>query len=273
MPAGEQHALEPEPVDRLGRVLALPLAGVAADEDQRGRRRHPLARLGERLEQQRQALDLREAADVDDHRPAAERVQLGLPVADAAGLLAGPPAARLLDEHAPPDRAAVDLDGRNVSGSKPLGSGLKRSESTPSSRTARSRLPGATTIRSQRAAHVHSRCAQAAPCAQRPGRARSPRASSARCRAGGRRPGRPARRARRRRSAASDGAGGARRRARPRPRPAPAPRPRPGPRRRRRRARRRRGRAPPAGPRTTDAAARCRAARRTPSARARPARR
>jgi hypothetical protein len=41
-----------------------------------------------------------------------------------------------------------------------------RSGSTPSSVSARSRFPGATTTTSARCAHVRSRAAQAAPCGQ-----------------------------------------------------------------------------------------------------------
>ena len=111
VPACEHDARDPEPLDRVGGVLALPLAGMAADEDQGGGLRHPRARVGERLEQQAQALDLGEAPDVEDHGAARDGVDRPLVVAHAPGARAGPPAPRRLDERAAPHRTAVDLEG------------------------------------------------------------------------------------------------------------------------------------------------------------------
>ena len=80
VPAGEEDAGHPEALDGLDRVLALPLAWVAAEKDERGRlvELDPGLRVG--LDQEREALDLGEAAAVDEGR-ALERVEIRLLVA------------------------------------------------------------------------------------------------------------------------------------------------------------------------------------------------
>ncbi len=64
------------------------------------------------LDQQRQALDGGEAADVQDHRAVGgEPAQVLVPVADGAGRLAGRPAARLAHEVLVPELEPVDVAG------------------------------------------------------------------------------------------------------------------------------------------------------------------
>ena len=83
VPAGEEDVRAAEALDRVDRMLALPLAGVAADQDQRS----GFAKAGvgprEGLDQQRQALDLAEAAKLKQHGTP-QRLQDIVPVSDAA---------------------------------------------------------------------------------------------------------------------------------------------------------------------------------------------
>ena len=205
VPAGEQRAGEPEALDRVGGVLALPLARVAADQDERGGLGHPRARLGERLEQQPEPLDLGEAADVE-HRSGRGRARRARPRRSGRSPGRRPAASRAARRRARAarPRGGRPSSGRKTSGSKPFGHADEpRPARAPSRSAARSRPPGATTMRSRRAAHARSR-ARPRPAVgpARAGRARSPRASAARSRAGARRPARRARPPPPRRSAA-----------------------------------------------------------------------
>jgi hypothetical protein len=82
VPAGEEDVLHPDAPDRLERMLALPLAREAADEHERRAAREAGPRAGIRLHEQRHALDLGEAADVQQHRRLAlgvlEHVEVGV---------------------------------------------------------------------------------------------------------------------------------------------------------------------------------------------------
>src|SRR5215210_1544809 len=94
-------------------MLALPFAREAADQHERRAPLEVLARACVRVDQHADALDLREAADVEQHRRlptvVAERGQLRLVVADRARLLPRRPALRLVDEMPPPVGAMVDM--------------------------------------------------------------------------------------------------------------------------------------------------------------------
>src|SRR5213592_396963 len=86
-------------------MLPLPLARVAADEHERRRAAEPLdcTRVG--ADQERQALDRREATDVEEDRAAGPKgSELLVPVGDAPRPAALVPAARLLDQPAAPKR-------------------------------------------------------------------------------------------------------------------------------------------------------------------------
>ena len=109
VPAGEEDVAYAETLDRLDRVLALPLAGVAAEENQGGGRREGIACLSEGLDQQSQPLHLGEAAAVEQRRPVQDREVL-LGVADAPGFGVRTPAARRLDQVASPVGAAIDVE-------------------------------------------------------------------------------------------------------------------------------------------------------------------
>ena len=113
VPAGEEDVAQPEALDRLDRVLALPLAGIAAEQDEGGAVREAPARPRVGLDQQRQALDLGEAARVEQHR-SVQRLEIGLRVGDASRPRPGPPALRTLDQVAAPVGAAVDLARREA---------------------------------------------------------------------------------------------------------------------------------------------------------------
>ena len=96
VPAGEEDVARARGGDRVGGMLALPLAGIAAEQDQRRVGRQPAFALGARprADQQPDALDRGEAADADRHGAARQRRDLGLGVADRALVLARRPAAR-----------------------------------------------------------------------------------------------------------------------------------------------------------------------------------
>src|SRR5206468_3097295 len=84
-------------------MLPLPLARVAADEDERRRLAEPLDRTRVGADQEREALDRRVAADVEDDRAAGpEGRELLVTVGDAPRPAALIPAAWLLDQPAPP---------------------------------------------------------------------------------------------------------------------------------------------------------------------------
>jgi hypothetical protein len=65
-PAGEEDVRDAEPADRLERMLALPLARVAADEDERAEPPECGLRTRVGADQERQPLDRREAAEVEE---------------------------------------------------------------------------------------------------------------------------------------------------------------------------------------------------------------
>src|SRR6266508_6653560 len=102
-PAGEEDVPVSECTgDREG-VFALPLTGAAPDQHERQRPAEPRERLGVRSEQERQPLDRREAADVEqDLLRLLEWPQVVAAVGDAAGHAALVPAERLLDQPAAP---------------------------------------------------------------------------------------------------------------------------------------------------------------------------
>jgi hypothetical protein len=68
VPAGEEDVLRARALDRLERVLALPLPREAADEHERRPAGRIAAGPGVRLDQQADALDLGVAADVEQDR-------------------------------------------------------------------------------------------------------------------------------------------------------------------------------------------------------------
>src|SRR6266540_2331870 len=103
-PAGKEDVAGVEPADRLDRMLALPLARVAADQNERHVAPEPGLGVLVRLDQQGQPLDGCEAAQVEQHRLAGERRKVVVPVGDAAGRPLLIPALRVVDEPAPPER-------------------------------------------------------------------------------------------------------------------------------------------------------------------------
>jgi hypothetical protein len=89
-------------------MLPLPLAQVAADEDERQRPPEPLERPRVRPDEKRQPLDGGVAAQIEENRLSfAEGPEIRLPVGDGAGSAALVPAQRLLDEPAPPVEKAL----------------------------------------------------------------------------------------------------------------------------------------------------------------------
>src|SRR6266545_4115452 len=112
-PAGEEELPVSECTgDREG-VFALPLARAAADQHERQRPAEPRERLGVRSEQERQPLDRREAADVEQDRlRLLNRPQVAVLVGDAAGNAALVPAERLLDQPPAPVGEPLDLAER-----------------------------------------------------------------------------------------------------------------------------------------------------------------
>ena len=103
VPAGEVDVLRADARDRVLRVLALPLAREAADEHERRAAAEAGAGALVGLDQQRDALDLGEAADVEQHR------RVGSSMLDVGQRLR--PIAPAVDRRARPKR----------SGSKPFG--------------------------------------------------------------------------------------------------------------------------------------------------------
>src|SRR5882724_2639513 len=86
-------------------MLPLPLARVAADEDERRRPAEPLDGTRVGADQERQALDRRVTTDVEEDRAAGpEGRELLVTVGDAPRPTALVPAARLLDQPATPKR-------------------------------------------------------------------------------------------------------------------------------------------------------------------------
>src|SRR2546421_5142268 len=84
-------------------MLALPLPGKAAEQDER--HPPPVALAIPRVcpDHQRDALALRETAHVEQHRAVRERREVFLRVGDAPGLAGLVPAARVLHEPPPPE--------------------------------------------------------------------------------------------------------------------------------------------------------------------------
>src|SRR6266542_281716 len=104
-PAGKEDLPVPEPAGGGERMLALPLTGMAAYKHERQGAAEPLERARVRGDQQRQSLDRRVAADIEEDRAAGpEGSELLLAIGDAAGAAALAPALGLLDQPAPPER-------------------------------------------------------------------------------------------------------------------------------------------------------------------------
>src|SRR6266540_584821 len=107
-PAGEEDLVVPERAGGGERMLPLPFAGVAADEDERQRPAEPLERPRVRHDEKRQPLDGGVAAHIEENRLSfAEGPEIRLPVGDGAGSAALVPTQRLLDEPAPPVEKAL----------------------------------------------------------------------------------------------------------------------------------------------------------------------
>ena len=261
-PAGQEDVLDAGLADHLERVLALPLPRVAAEQHERRADVEPLARARVRADQQRDALDLGVAADVEQHR-ARRRTPPGRP------------------------RRRTTLPGSSSSGAQPRGSST--SQLAPQRRGGRRRRSGG-----GRRSPGRTRSAPRRPCpGRRPSRSGTRRTASGERTSSRSHELRPAAhpvgpllrvvpalgralvdlaqhqqlgavqvadprdvregalgRLVHRRQVVQVDAG--RRRPR-RPRAAASPRRRPGARRSRRRPSRRRGRARPRGPRTTGA--------------------
>ena len=189
------------------RVLALPLAGEAAPDHQRRRPREPLSRPRVGANEERHPLDLGEAPHEQQHR----RGLAGLRVDEPGDVLL---ACRPRCPGSPPSRHPRGSStshsrqrARRSSGvssrrskrfrSTPLGTHVTLPGSTPSSRPASSRSCGEITmkrlLRGGPAAHLGDPVRRVLPLGGigRLGPARG-RSSSARCRAGGSRAGRPA---------------------------------------------------------------------------------
>src|SRR5213076_138893 len=104
-PAGEEDLPVADPPRCGERMLALPLARVAADEHERRRLAEPRNRTRVRADQEREALDRRVATDVEEDRAGgSEGRELLVTVGDAPRPTALIPAARLLDQPAAPKR-------------------------------------------------------------------------------------------------------------------------------------------------------------------------
>src|SRR6266516_1118661 len=98
-PAGKEDLPVPEPAGGGERMLALPLARMAAHKHERQGAAERLERARVRGDQKRQPLDRRVAADIEEDRAAgAEGNELLLAVGDAAGAAALAPALGLLDQ-------------------------------------------------------------------------------------------------------------------------------------------------------------------------------
>ena len=105
-PAGEEDVRDADLSDRLERMLAFPFAGVTADEDERA---GPLGcglGAGVGADQERQPLDGREAAEVEEDRLRREGGELLVPIRDGARPPLFVPALWVLDEPAMPEGAA-----------------------------------------------------------------------------------------------------------------------------------------------------------------------
>src|SRR6266516_5701474 len=109
-PAGEEDLPVPDPPRGGKRMLPLPLARGAADEHEWRGPAEPLYSLRMSADQERQALDRREASDVEEDRAAGpEGGELLVTVGDAPRPAALVPAARLLDQPATPKREPLVL--------------------------------------------------------------------------------------------------------------------------------------------------------------------
>jgi hypothetical protein len=104
--------------DRGEWVLAFPLAGVAADEDEWDGILEVGLGAGVGVDQEWQPLDGGEAAEVQEDRSGGERRELFVAVGDASGRPVGVPALRVLDQPLPPESASLLC--RDRSGSEAL---------------------------------------------------------------------------------------------------------------------------------------------------------
>src|SRR3954466_1319639 len=124
VPAGEVDVARARRADRVVGVLGLPLARVAAHEDQRGGSAavaQRLARASEGAHQQAEALDLGEAAHRQQNGAAGHRGRLLGAVDHRALVVAGPPAVRVVDEGVTPEGGPVDRPRREALGVEAVG--------------------------------------------------------------------------------------------------------------------------------------------------------
>src|SRR5665811_1099526 len=104
VPTSEEGLIVTELADYGERMLAFPLAGVAADEHERSRGAEALLGALVRCQQERNTLDRRETADEQEDRLCLlERPKLAPPIADGARPASLVPAVRLGGEPAMPE--------------------------------------------------------------------------------------------------------------------------------------------------------------------------
>src|SRR5713226_8800399 len=108
VPASQEHVAGSQALDRVERVLALPLAGEATQQDQGGRDREGGLRPAVGADQQAQALHRGETPHVQQHEPLREGAQQVGRVGHRPRLAAGTPPAGALDEELPPQGEALD---------------------------------------------------------------------------------------------------------------------------------------------------------------------
>ena len=121
LPARETDVRHSESSGDICRVLALPFARMAADQDQRGRVREPRLRLSEGVDQPIETLHRGEPSHVEQRDPADQAIDGGCVVTGAAGRLAGQPALGLLDEHVSPEGTPIDRPPGEQVGVDPVG--------------------------------------------------------------------------------------------------------------------------------------------------------
>ena len=119
-PPGEEHPIGTAATGDGDGVFALPLAGMASPHHQRRRSTESGTGAGEGPHQQRDPLGRREAPDEDQHGGvtvgAQQTVEVGLAVGDRAGNSALVPAAGILNEPTPEQRATLAVGSSVVDG-------------------------------------------------------------------------------------------------------------------------------------------------------------